>query len=130
MTQGTATQNIKNQFKSSTENEKTEELKRKPFCRQFLWGLERPSSVDKEKSLVWLCSSGLNGKTESLIITAQDQGLNIHYHQRNIMKEPTDSKCRNAIRQNTYNILLRVAQHSHHLNTLIDTVRWLVTSTG
>jgi len=33
----------------------------------FYWDLERPS-VDKEKSLVWLCDSGLKGEIESLII--------------------------------------------------------------
>jgi len=120
--------NIKDQLKSSTENEKIEELTRKPICGQFYWDPERPS-VDKEKYLVWLSSSGLKSKTESLIITAQDQGLNMHYHQRYIMKQPTDSKCRTSIRQNTYNILLWDAKHFHHLNTLIDTIRWLVTFT-
>jgi len=62
MAQETAAQNIKNQLKSSTENEKTEELKRKPMHGQFYRGLERPS-VDKEKSMVWLCSSGPKGVT-------------------------------------------------------------------
>jgi hypothetical protein len=84
MTQETAAQNIKDQLKSSIEYEKTEELKRKPICGQFYWDPERPS-VDKEKSLVWLSSSGLKGKTESLIITVQDQGHNMCYHQGNIM---------------------------------------------
>ena len=59
---------------------------------QFYQDLERPS-VYKEKFLVWLCSSGLKKETESLITTAQDQALNMHYHQRNIMKQLTDSKC-------------------------------------
>jgi hypothetical protein len=31
---------------------------------------------------------------ESLKISAQDQALNMRYHQKNIMKQPTDSKCR------------------------------------
>jgi hypothetical protein len=52
--------------------------------------LER-SSVDKEKSLAWLCSSGLKVQMKSLIIAAQNQGLNMHYYQRNIMKQPVDS---------------------------------------
>jgi hypothetical protein len=51
MTQETAAQNIKNQLKSSIENEKTEELKRKPMHGQLYWDVETPS-VDKEKSLV------------------------------------------------------------------------------
>jgi hypothetical protein len=40
---------------------------------------------DIEKSLVRLCSSGLKGETESLIIAAKDQALNMHYHHRNII---------------------------------------------
>jgi hypothetical protein len=51
MTQETDAQNIKNQLKSSIENEKTEELKRKPIHGQFYWDLEKPS-VDEKKSLV------------------------------------------------------------------------------
>jgi len=92
MTQETAAKNIKNQPKSSIENEKTEKLKRKPIHGQFYWDLEKPS-IDKEKSLVWLCNSGLKGDTESLTIAAQDQAFNMCYHQRNIMKQPNDSKC-------------------------------------
>jgi len=43
---------------------------------------------------MWLCSSGLKEETESLTIVAQDKALNTCYHQRNIMKQPTDSKCK------------------------------------
>jgi len=74
MTQETAVQNIKNQLKSSIENEKIEELNSKQVHEQFCWDLERPS-VYKKKSLALLCSSGLQGETKSLIITAQDQIL-------------------------------------------------------
>jgi hypothetical protein len=45
---------------------------------QFYWDLKRPS-VDKEKSLVWLCDSGLNGEIE-FNNTAQDQALNTRSH--------------------------------------------------
>jgi len=128
MTQETAAQNINNQLKSSTENEKTEELMRKSICGKFYQDPEKPS-VDKEKSLVCLSSSGIKSKTESLIITGQDQGLNMCYHQRYIMKQPNNGKCKTSIRQNTYNILLWDAKHFHQLNTLIDTIRWLVTTT-
>ena len=93
MRQETAAQNINNQLKSSTENEKTGEMKKKPMHGKFYQQLERPSA-DKEKSLVWLSSSGLMGEMESLIIAAQDQALNMRYHQRNIMKQPVDNKYR------------------------------------
>jgi hypothetical protein len=60
---------------------------------QFYQQLERPSD-NKKKSLAWLCSSGLVGEMESLIIAAQYQALNMCYHQRNIMKQPVDSQYR------------------------------------
>jgi hypothetical protein len=60
MTQESAAQNIKKQLKSSIENEKIEQLKRKPIHGQFCQDLERPSAY-KEKSLAWLCGSGLKG---------------------------------------------------------------------
>jgi len=93
MTQESAAQNIMKQLKSSSENKKTEELKRKQMHGHFYRDLER-TLVDKQKSQAWLCSSGLQGETESLVIVAQDQAFNMHYHQRTIMKQPTDSKCR------------------------------------
>jgi hypothetical protein len=54
-------------------------LKMKPMHGQFHREIER-SAVDKEESLAWLCSSGLNGETGSLITTAQDQAFSEGYH--------------------------------------------------
>jgi hypothetical protein len=93
MTQETAAQNIKNERKSSIENEKIDEVKRKPIHGQFYQDLEKPST-DKEKSLTWLCGSGLKREVENLILAAEDQVFTTHYHQRNIVKQPIDSKCR------------------------------------
>jgi hypothetical protein len=63
MTKESVAQNTKHQLNSSTENEKTEKLKKKLMHGQFYWDFER-SSVDKEKSLAWLCNSGIKGETE------------------------------------------------------------------
>jgi len=92
MRQETAAHNTKKQIKSSTENEKIEELKQKPIHTQSNWDLERPS-LDKEKSMAWVYSSGLMGETE-FNNCSLDQALNTHYQQRNIMKQPSDSKCK------------------------------------
>ena len=92
MTQETAAQNIKKQLKSSIENGKIEGLRSKPMHGQFYRHLERTSG-DKEKYLAWLCSTGLKGEMESLIRAAQDQTLNIGYHQRNTIKPLTENKC-------------------------------------
>jgi hypothetical protein len=67
--EATAPQNIKNQLKSSMENKKIQELNRKLINGQFYQDLERPSV---NKSLLWLCSLGLKGEMESLIIAVQD----------------------------------------------------------
>ena len=62
-------------------------------CKETSTGTLKGLQV-KEKPLVWLCSSGLKGEPESLITEAKDQALNMHYHHRNIIKQPTESKCR------------------------------------
>ena len=93
MKQEAAAQSIKNQLKSSIESKTVEELKRKPVHREFNQDLERPSG-DKGKSLAWLCRSALKAEMENTIIAAQDQAPNTCYHQRNIMKQPFESKCR------------------------------------
>ena len=50
---------------------------------QFYHDLEKPS-VDKEKSLAWLCSSGLKGEIKSSVIAAQYRALDTHYYQMNM----------------------------------------------
>jgi len=43
---------------------------------------------------------------ESIIIAAQDQALNMHYHQQNIMQQPTDSTCK---------MCYKVEEHIKHI---------------
>jgi hypothetical protein len=74
MTQETAAQTTKNQLKPSIKKEKTEELNSKPMHGQFYWELERPSA-DKEKSLVWFCSSGLKYNNSSPISNTQTRNI-------------------------------------------------------
>ena len=84
---------MENQLQHSTGNKKIEELKRKPRHGKFYWQLER-LSVANEKSMMWVCSSGLKGEMGGLMVAAQDQALSMQYHQRYIMKQPIVSNCR------------------------------------
>jgi len=43
---------------------------------------------------VWICSSGLMGELESLILAPQGQITNTNYHQRYIMMQPVGTNCR------------------------------------
>ena len=67
------------------------------------------------------------GGTANWITAANDQALSTYYHQKDMVKHPAfaitgDAGC--AISQkNTQNIFF------DHLNTLRDTLRWLVTCT-
>jgi hypothetical protein len=100
MKQEAATQNIKNQLKSSTANEKKEEIKNKLMHGQFHQDLESPL-VDEQKSLMWLCSSGLKEETESLIIVAQTKH-SIHVTIRGISRSNQQTvNAKSGIRQNT-----------------------------
>ena len=69
---------------------------------------KRPTA-DKEKSLAWLCSSGRKGETESLMIAAQDQALNVLSSQE-YYEQPTDSKCK--MRSKAEHIKHIVARHT------------------
>jgi len=86
-------------------------------------------SVDKEKSLAWLCSLGIKGEIEfdnSSPRSSTSICVTIRTSWSNQLK--VNAEC--AIRQNTQNILLQEAQNLHPLTTLIDTIRRLVTATG
>jgi hypothetical protein len=70
----------------------TTTTKSKSIYGQFYRDLERPS-VDKEKSLTWLSSSGLKAE-DFHNSSSKPYTLSMHYHQRNIMKQTPDGKCR------------------------------------
>jgi len=47
------------------------------------------------------------------------------------MKQPTESKCRKCYKAEEHiKRMSRYTQHLCILNTILDTIRWLVTSTG
>jgi len=98
----------------------------------FHQDLEGPS-VDKEKSLAWLCSSGLKGEMESLIIAAEDQGINMLYYQRNIRKQPIDSNrniCYKAEEHIKHTVVgcttFAPSEYTNSHNTIAGYIHWTV----
>ena len=91
--QETAVQIIKNHCKSSIENKKIEELKSMDSSTGHWQTISR-----QIKSLVWLCSSGVKGEIESLIIAAQGWALNMCYQQKKIMRRPIDINAEFALK--------------------------------
>ena len=99
---------------------------------QFNQDLERPSG-DKGKSLAWLCRSTLKGEMENLLIAAWDQAPNTCYHQRNIMKQPSESKCRMCYKaeEHSKNIVvgcstLALSKYTNGLNKVVGCIHWMI----
>jgi len=70
---------------------------------------------------------------ESLIIAAQDQALNMRYHQKNIMKQPTDSKrrmCYNAEEHIKHTVMgctkLAPPEYSNIYNKVSGYIHWTI----
>ena len=117
---------------SPTLRTKRQKFKRKPMHGQFYQDLEGPS-VYQEKSLAWLCSSGLKGEMESLIIAAQDQAVNMLYYERNIMKQPIDSNrnmCYKA-EEHIKHIVVRCttlapSEYTNSHNKIAGYIHWMI----
>jgi hypothetical protein len=50
--------------------------------------------ISEEDTFLWLTNGDLKAETESEIVAAQDQALQIKYHATKILNTETDSKCR------------------------------------
>ena len=82
---------------------------------------------------MWLCSSGLKGETEILIIAAQDEALSTRYHQRNIKKQPTDSTCRMCCTTGEHikhivvgSTTLALSEYTNRHNKVAGYIHWMI----
>ena len=60
---------------------------------QYIRSMDR-QLIGGEDTLLWLSRGDLKGETDSEIIAAQDQALQIKYHATKILQTETDSECR------------------------------------
>jgi hypothetical protein len=70
---------------------------------------------------------------ESLIIAAQDQAINMRYHQKYIMKQPTDRKCKmccNAEEHIKLTVVgctkLAPSEYSNKYNKVAGYIHWTI----
>jgi len=69
---------------------------------------------------------------DSLITAVEDQALNMHYHQRNIIKLPIDSKCRmyKAEKCTKHTVMgcetLASSEYTNGHNNMVGYIHWMV----
>jgi len=59
---------------------------------QYIRNIHR-QLISEEDTLLWLSKGDLKAETESEIVAAQDQALQIKYYATKILKQKKDSKC-------------------------------------
>ena len=60
---------------------------------QYIRNMDR-QLISEEHTFLWLSKGDLKAETESEIVAAQDQALNVKYYATKILNTETDSKCR------------------------------------
>ena len=83
---------LKHMFKSKMKSMKEEKSKNKALHGQYPRILQKPR-VDTVTTNKWL-SSNRKGKTEGLLVVAQDQAVNTRNYKKVISGQQVESKCR------------------------------------
>jgi hypothetical protein len=67
--------------------------KNKVMHRQYIRNMDR-QLISEEDTFLWLSKGDLKAETESKIVAAHDQALNMKYYTTKILHTEMDSKCR------------------------------------
>ena len=70
-----------------------EKWKNKVMHGQYIRNIDR-QLISEEDTFLWLSKGDLKAETESEIVAAQDQALQMKYYATKILSTETDSKCR------------------------------------
>jgi len=68
-------------------------MESKAMYGQYIRNIDR-QLIGEEETFLWLSEGDLKAETESEIVAAQDQALQIEYYVTKIFNTETDSKCR------------------------------------
>ncbi|XP_039765335.1 cytochrome P450 6B5-like [Pararge aegeria] len=84
----------KKEIKDAILKKQNESWRNKQLHGQFPKKVLDQANVDRERSFRWMKKQQVSPSIESSVFAIQDQAIMTRQHQRDILKEPVDGKCR------------------------------------